>query len=113
MSWKQKKKKLGELVSSITTGTTGMSWKWAEDLNVGTEDTAAAEFYINPFTSEVRRNTFLMMEVAVIPTKEEGFFCHGFPFGTLKRISFINQALKCLMGKNREHQSTIVQLKDH
>lgn len=100
-------------MSSITTDTTGMSWKWAENLKIGTENTAASVFYINPFTSEVRQNTFLMMEVAAITTKEEWFFCHGFPLGTLKRISFINQALKCLMGMNREHQSTIVQLKDH
>lgn len=111
MSWKQQKK-LRELVSSITTDTTGMSWKWAENLKVGTENTAGSEFYINPFTSEVRQNTFLMMEVAVIPAKEEGFFCHDFPC-TLKRISFINQALKCLMGVNREHQSTIVECRDH
>lgn len=70
-------------MSSVTTDTTGMSWKWAENLKVGTENTTAAEFYINPFTSEVRQNTFLMMEAAAIPSKGEGFFCHGFPCGTL------------------------------
>lgn len=112
MSWKQQKK-LGGLVSSITTATTGVSWKWAENLKADPENTAASELYINPFTSEVRQNMLLMMEAAVIPTKEEEFFCHGFPFGTLKGISFINQALKCLMGMNREHQSIIVQIKDH
>lgn len=110
---KTAKKKLGELVSSVSTDTTGMSWKWAGNPKAGTENTAASEFYINPFTSEVRQNSLLMMEAAVIPTKEEGFFCHGFLFGTLKRISFINQALKCVMGMNGEHRSTTEQLRDH
>lgn len=55
----------------------------------GTENTAASDFYISPFTSEVSQNTLLLMETTVTPSKE-GIFLTIMAFSLAHFTEFLS-----------------------